>query len=105
LAQHEILQQRRAAGTGAQRVLVVADRDALVGGERRMRAAGGLVQLVAVAAGVVAGRLARGHGCFRWEGVVQIGCPVVKALSSKKKAPRRRGFEWSGWRTAYDTIG
>ncbi|MCW0414557.1 hypothetical protein NB689_000311 [Xanthomonas sacchari] len=93
-AQDEVFQQRRPARGGAQRVLVVGDRNALVGGQRRMRAAGLLVQFVAMAALIggrggggegggrcgIAGRaLAAGHGrslrCVAEEGVA-VGCPV-----------------------------
>ena len=38
LTQDEVIQQRRAAATAPQRVLVVGDRHALVGGQRRMGA-------------------------------------------------------------------
>src|ERR1700729_4663997 len=64
LAEDEVLQQRRPARRGAQRVLVVRQRQALVGGERRMLAAAALVQLVTLAA-TVAGL---GIGAFRLGG-------------------------------------
>lgn len=53
LAQDEVFQQRRPAWGGAQRVLVVANRNALVGGQLRMRTAGLLMQFIADAAHIV----------------------------------------------------
>jgi hypothetical protein len=47
VAKDEILQERRAAGIGAERVLIIGERNALVGGERRMAAARDLVQFTA----------------------------------------------------------
>ena len=47
-AQDEIFEQRRAARAGLQRVLVVGDRDALVGRQHRVLLVGGLVGLAAV---------------------------------------------------------
>jgi hypothetical protein len=47
VAKDEILQERRAAGIGPERVLIILERDALVGGERRMASARDLVQFTA----------------------------------------------------------
>ena len=47
LAEVEVVEQRRAALAGAQRVLVVGDRDALLGGQRHAGAGGRLVGLAA----------------------------------------------------------
>jgi hypothetical protein len=47
VAKDEILQERRAAGIGPKRVLVIRERDALVGGEGRMASARDLVQFTA----------------------------------------------------------
>ncbi len=47
LAQHEILEQRRAARPALQRILVVRDRRALIGGERLVGGCRGLVGLAA----------------------------------------------------------
>ena len=53
-SQDEIFQQRRATRVGAQRVLVVAHWNALLGGQHRVAATGLLLQFVALAApGVV----------------------------------------------------
>ena len=67
LAQHEVFQQGRSARGAAQRVLVVRDRRALVGGQRRVASASHLLQFVAVAAGGggyggLGGLFLRGHG-------------------------------------------
>ncbi|MNT45836.1 hypothetical protein D3C86_1602360 [compost metagenome] len=60
-AQHEILEQGRAAAAGLQRVLVVADRHAVVRRKARVRRRGGLMKFTALTgAGVCYGRL--GHG-------------------------------------------
>jgi hypothetical protein len=56
LAQDEILEQRGAALVGAQRVLVVGDRDPLVGRQGRAVSLVELVQLVSRATLVVLGR-------------------------------------------------
>ena len=49
LAQHEVFQQGGATQRGFQGILVVGDHDALVGGQRRVLAAGVLVQFAALA--------------------------------------------------------
>ena len=59
LPQDEVLEQRRPARVGAQRVLVVRDGCALIGRQRRMLASGGLVQLTA---GAGCRRLRSGDG-------------------------------------------
>ncbi|MNW03551.1 hypothetical protein D3C71_1995040 [compost metagenome] len=60
-AQHEILEQGRAAAAGLQRVLVVADRHAVVGRKARVRRRGGLVEFAAFTGlGVCRGWI--GHG-------------------------------------------
>jgi len=61
LAQDEVFQQRRPARGIAQRVLVVGDRNALVGGQRRVGAAGVLMQFVPLAT-AVGGRCGFGAG-------------------------------------------
>ena len=67
LAEVEVFQQRRAAGAGAERVLVVRDRDALLGGQHGGAGLGRLVRLAARAAFAASGRGLRagvllGHG-------------------------------------------
>jgi hypothetical protein len=47
VAKDEILQERRAAGIGPERVLIIGERDALVGGERRMASTCDLVYFTA----------------------------------------------------------
>ena len=47
VAKDEILQERRAAGIGPERVLIIGERDAMVGGERRMASDRDLVQFTA----------------------------------------------------------
>ncbi|MNV45774.1 hypothetical protein D3C71_1375820 [compost metagenome] len=56
LAQDEVFQQGRPARRGPQRILVVTDRDALVGRQDRMAIARALVQFIPFATGV-------GRGC------------------------------------------
>ena len=63
LAEVEVFQERRAAGTGPERVLVVGDGDALLGGQHRRIAAGRLVGLAAAADGDLGVRLACGLAC------------------------------------------
>ena len=67
LAQHEVFEQGRPAGVGLQRILVVRDRDAVVGRQGRVAAAARLMDFTALAGGgAVVGRfLLRGslaHG-------------------------------------------
>jgi hypothetical protein len=47
LAEYKLLQKRRAARTGPERVVIIGKRYALVRGERGVGAAGDLVQLAA----------------------------------------------------------
>ena len=57
LAKHEVFQQGRAAPAGLERVLIVADRRAVIGGQAGLRRRGGLVHLAGVADCRRAGRL------------------------------------------------
>ena len=79
LAQDEVFQQRRAAPTGLQRVLVVADRDAMVGRHPGVGRRGGLMRLSAVAHGD--GRRLRWGG-FGFHGLLSFdyGNPTQKRL-------------------------
>ncbi len=47
LAEDEVLEQSRPARRGPQRILIVRKRQALVGRQRRMRATGHLLELIA----------------------------------------------------------
>ena len=60
LAEVEVFQERRAADAGLERVLVVGDRDALLGGQDRMALGGDLVGLAPRAGRHILGAIACG---------------------------------------------
>ena len=81
LPEVEVFQQRRAAGTGLERVLVVGDRDALLGGQYRRIAARRLVGLAAFPRSDGSVRLAGSPACVVLPlGHVRNPCPCWNSL-------------------------